>query len=464
MQLTVSNKQVVAESPDPRSSPSEAKESVQPGVEPSENRWSKMFRALRHRNYRLFWTGQLVSLTGTWMQSVAQGWLVYSLTKSDPIFGSALWLGIVSFCFSFPVLLFSLVGGVVADRVDRRKFLLLMQVASLAQAFVYSILAVTGAIEVWHIPILAFFLGTIHAFDTPTRQAIVLQLVGREDLMNAVALNSSVFNSTRIVGPGIAGLLLGAFVGWLHQSEGMPEESATKLATAICFFLNALTYLAPIVSLSLIKITAPPVKKQTDSIWHSLHEGLTYVRQNPAIFGVLSLVGVSSIFGFSYLTLLPLFAGKVLNAGAPGYGLLMAGAGVGALSAALFLASLGNYQRKGYLLTVGNFIFPVALIFFSVSPFFWLSWLCLVGVGYGLITQNALANTLIQSNVPDHLRGRILSLYTLMLLGMQPIGGLQIGSAARLLGPQEALAISASISILFGLYALWKWPQVRHLR
>jgi len=464
MQLTVSDKQVVAESPEPSSSTSATRESTHSEVTPSERRWPQTFRALRHRNYRLFWTGQLVSLTGTWMQSVAQGWLVYSLTKSDPIFGSALWLGIVSFCFSFPVLLFSLVGGVVADRVDRRKFLLFMQAASLVQALLYSILAVTGSIEIWHIPILACFLGTIHAFDTPARQAIVLQLVGREDLMNAVALNSSVFNSTRIIGPGIAGMLLGVFAGWLHLSEGMTEEAATKLATALCFFLNTLSYIAPMISLSLIRTDSPAVKKHTDSIWRSLHEGLTYVRHNPAIFGVLSLVGISSIFGFSYLTLLPLFAGKVLNAGAQGYGMLMAGAGVGALSAALFLASLGNYQRKGFLLTLGNFIFPVALIFFSISPYFWLSWLCLVGVGAGLITQNALANTLIQSNVPDHLRGRILSLYTLMLLGMQPIGGLQIGSAARLLGPQEALAISASISILFGFFALWKWPQVRHLR
>ncbi|MBI1741572.1 MFS transporter, partial [Candidatus Acetothermia bacterium] len=242
------------------------------------------------------------------------------------------------------------------------------------------------------------------------------------------------------------------------------EELETKMAAALCFFLNALSYIGPMAGLSLIRIESSKNGKSRDSVWRSLREGLMYVRAHPAILGILLLVGVSSIFGFSYITLLPIFAGKVLDAGPQGYGLLMAGAGVGALSSALFLASLGNYERKGLLLTIGNFVFPMALIFFSTSHIYVLSWLCLVGVGAGLITQNALANTLLQSNVPDHLRGRILSLYTLMLLGMQPIGGLQIGSVARWLGPQEALAISASLSIAFALFALWKWPQVRELR
>jgi MFS family permease len=398
------------------------------------------------------------------MQSVAQGWLVYSLAKSDPVFGPALWLGITSFSFSLPVMLFSLVGGVVADRVDRRRFLLMTQVASLVQALIYSLLTVTGVIQVWEIPLLAFFLGTIQAFDTPARQAIVLQLVSREDLMNAVALNSSVFNSTRIIGPGIAGLLLGSFAAWLHQGEGLTEESATKLAIALCFFLNSLSYIGPMIGLSLIRIASQHTERPNISLWLSLREGLLYVWNHPAILAVLSLVGVSSIFGFSYITLLPLFAGDVLHAGPQGYGMLMAGAGVGALSAALFLASLGNYQRKGMLLTLGNLLFPIALLLFAASRVYWLSWIGLVGVGYGLITQNALANTLLQSNVPDHLRGRILSLYTLMLLGMQPIGGLQIGTVARWLGPQWAVAIGALISIAFALFALWKWPQVRQLR
>ena len=462
MQPTVPDDRVQTDSID--SSASTSEHAISESAQRDERRWPQTFRALRHRNYRLFWTGQLVSLTGTWMQSVAQGWLVYSLAKSDPVFGPALWLGLTSFFFSLPVMLFSLVGGVVADRVDRRKFLLFTQAASLVQALTYGILAVTGTIQVWQIPMLAFFLGTIQAFDTPVRQAIVLQLVSREDLMNAIALNSSVFNSTRIIGPGIAGLLLGSFAAWLHSGLGFSEELETKMAAALCFFLNALSYIGPMIGLSLIRIESSKNGKSRDSVWRSLREGLMYVRAHPAILGILGLVGVSSIFGFSYITLLPLFAGKVLNAGPQGYGLLMAGAGVGALSSALFLASLGNYERKGLLLTIGNFVFPVALIFFSASQIYWLSWLCLVGVGAGLITQNALANTLLQSNVPDHLRGRILSLYTLMLLGMQPIGGLQIGSVARWFGPQEALAISASISIAFALFALRKWPQVRELR
>jgi MFS family permease len=428
-----------------------------------QRQWPRTFRALRHSNYRLFWTGQLISLTGTWMQSVAQGWLVYSLTKSDPVMGPALWLGIVSFAFSLPVMLFSLVGGVVADRVDRRRFLLLMQIASLVQALTLAVLAATGFIHVGHVVLLAFCLGAIHAFDTPARQAIIIQLVGREDLMNAVALNSSVFNSSRIIGPGIAGTLLGALTAWFHGGLGWAEAPATQLAVALCFFLNALSFVAPIVALSRIQLKRDTSEIKRESLWISLRAGLRYVRENTSIIAILSLVGISSIFGFSYITLLPLFAGEILQAGPQGYGLLMAGAGVGALGAALLLASLGNYQRKGLLLTVGNFLFPTALLLFAFSPIYGLSWVCLVVAGAGLITQNALANTLLQANAPDHLRGRTLSLYTLMLLGMQPIGGLQIGTMARLVGAQEALAISALICIAFALLVLGKWPQVRGL-
>lgn len=420
-------------------------------------RLAKTFRALRHRNYRLFWTGQLVSLTGTWMQSVAQGWLVYLLTKS------ALSLGVVSFAQFLPVLLFTLLGGVAADRFDRQRLVIFTQSASLVQAAILATLTLTGVIHVWHIIALAFLLGTINALDTPARQSLIHELVAKEDLMNAIALNSTAFNSTRIVGPAIAGTLLGALSAWVHSQFAIETDTATRIAVGVCFALNALSYLGVIVGLLLME-RHPHRKNNThESVWRSLWAGLSYARRDSRVLALLSLMGVSSVFGFSYMTVLPLYAGEILRVGPQGYGLLMAAAGLGALSGALLLASLGNYQRKGFLLTIGNFVFPVMLLIFAQSKIFALSLIALVGFGWGLITQNALTNTLLQTIVPGELRGRILSLYTLMFMGMLPFGSLQIGALAEKLGAPVALTIGATICLGFGLFVWWRWPHVRRL-
>ncbi|MCS7198200.1 MAG: MFS transporter [Candidatus Bipolaricaulota bacterium] len=420
-------------------------------------RLAKTFRALRHRNYRLFWTGQLISLTGTWMQSVAQGWLVYLLTKS------ALHLGLVSFSQSLPVLLFTLLGGVAADRFDRQRLVLSTQSASLTQAALLALLTLSGTIQIWHIIALAFLLGTINALDTPARQSLIHELVSKEDLMNAIALNSTAFNSTRIIGPALAGTLLGALSTWISSHYALDSDAATRIAIGVCFALNALSYVAVIVGL--LRMDRPSSAPHTnhESVWQSLWTGLTYARRDQRVLALLCLMGVSSVFGFSYVTVLPLYAGEILKVGPQGYGLLMAGAGVGALSGALILASLGNYQRKGFLLTIGNFVFPVMLLIFAQSTLFPLSLIALAGFGWGLITQNALVNTLLQTIVPGELRGRILSLYTLMFLGMLPLGSLQVGIIAERFGAPTALTLGAFVCLSFGLFVWWRWPHVRRL-
>ncbi len=420
-------------------------------------RLPRTFKALQHRNYRLFWTGQLVSLTGTWMQSIAQGWLVYLLTKS------ALNLGVVSFSQFLPVLLFTLVGGVVADRFDRHKIVLLTQSASLVQASILALLTLTGVVQVWHIIALAFLLGTINAFDTPARQSLIHELVAKEDLMNAIALNSTAFNGTRIVGPAIAGTLLGALSAWVHSQFALEPDTATRIAVGVCFALNALSYSAVIVGLLLMDRRPRVRQSNHESVWRSLWTGVDYARRDSRVLALLSLMGVSSIFGFSYVTLMPLYAGEILKVGPQGYGFLMAAAGLGALSGALILASLGNYQRKGLLLSIGNFVFPVMLLVFAQSKIFPISLIALVGFGWGLITQNALTNTLLQTIVPGQLRGRILSLYTLMFMGMLPFGSLQIGALAEKFGAPVALTIGATICLGFSLFVWWRWPHVRAL-
>lgn len=421
-------------------------------------RLARTFSALKHRNFRLFWVGQLISLTGTWMQSVAQGWLVYVLTKS------ALNLGMVSFAQTLPILLFTLLGGVAADRFDRHRLVLFTQMASLLQAGLLATLTLSGLIEVWHVILLAFVLGTINALDTPARQSLIHELVAREDLMNAIALNSTAFNSTRIIGPALAGGLLG-MLSVLFQAQLLIEtERAARMAVGVCFALNALSYLATIVSLLLMDRQPRMNNHRGESLWSSLGEGLTYARQTPLVRALLSIMAISSVFGFSYITLVPLYAGEVLHVGPQGYGLLMAAAGTGALLGALLLASLGNYQRKGVLLTIGNFVFPVMLLIFALSQSFALSLSVLLGFGWGFITQNALTNTLLQTNTPEHLRGRILSLYTLMFLGMQPFGSLQVGWVAENFGAPTALALGALISLGFSLFVFWRWPHVRALR
>jgi hypothetical protein len=297
----------------------------------------RTFRALRHRNYRLYWTGQLISLTGTWMQNVAQPWLVYRLT------GSPLALGLVSFSQTIPILMFALPGGVVADRVNKYRLILTTQTFSMLLAFLLAALTWTGRVEVWHVALIAFCLGCTDSFDTPARQVFVAETVGHEDLMDAIALNSTMFNMARIVGPAVAGVLV------------------ATLGEAGAFTLNGLSYVAVIGMLLAMRIAPQPNSTGPGSLWTNLKEGLAYIRKDSQVLTLLVLIAVPSVFGLSYSTLMPVFADKVFHAGAEGQGLLLASSAFGALIAALIVASLGNFKHKGWLVTGGGFVFPIAL-------------------------------------------------------------------------------------------------------
>lgn len=398
----------------------------------------RTFRALRHRNFRLYWFGQLLSLTGTWMQNVAQGWLVYRLTDSPFA------LGLVGFVGSLPILLFSLFGGVIADRFHKRNLLLITQTAAMLQALTLATLTVTGLIQVWQIIVLALLLGTVHALDTPARQSFVIELVGKEDLMNAIALNSSVFNATRIIGPAIAGVLI------------------SLIGEAGAFYMNGASFLATIAALLLMRVEAVN-HSDGETVWRNLIEGLRYIKKTPIVRTLLSLIAVSSLFGMSYVALMPVFARDILQVGPTGLGFLTAAIGGGALAGALTLASLGNFQHKGLLLSIGNLLFPAMLFLFALSRSFAPSLLFLMGAGWGLITQNALTNTLLQTSVPDHLRGRVMSAYALMFLGMMPIGNLLSGTMAEHLGAPVAVMLGAGIVGGYALWILLRRPGVRHL-
>lgn len=396
------------------------------------------FRALGHRNFRLYWCGQLVSLIGTLMQTVGQGWLVYTLS------GSTLALGVVGFAQFFPMLVLAPVGGVLADRVSKRHLLLLTQAGMAVLALALGLLTSLGLVQVWHVVALALLFGTLNAFDAPARQAFVVELVGKEDLMNAIALNSSAFNGARLLGPAVAGVLI------------------APLGVASLFYLNALAFLAIIVNL--LRIRLPPFSKPpASSPWDSLLEGVHYLKEHKTLQALLSLIAASSVFGMAYVTLLPALVTDVLHSDASGYGFLMSAVAIGGLVAAFGLASAAGQRRKGVVLTWGNVTFSALLIVFSLSHLFWFSWLCLIGVGWGFLTQNATTNTLIQTLVPDALRGRVMSAFTWVLGGMFPIGSLIAGTLASWWGTDKAILVMALVLLSYSLWIMVFYPQVRRL-
>lgn len=400
---------------------------------------SKTFAALRHRNYRLFFAGQLTSLTGTWMQNVAQSWLVYELTQSP------LYLGIVSFASALPTLLFSLGAGVLVDRVPKRRLLLTTQTWAMLLAFILAADVFSGFVQAWHIVILSFLLGTVNAFDAPARQAFTVEMVEREDLMNAIALNSSIFNGARVIGPTLAGITLAA------------------LGPAWCFFLNGVSFIAVIVGLALMRVKPFVPEAHQHSAFAQLREGLGYIWHTQNVRTLIAMVAVSSVFGVGYMALLPAFARDILHQGATGLGLMSASVGTGALTGALVLASLGNYRRKGMLLTAGNLLLPLMVLLFAFSRVFPLSLLILVAAGWSFMVQNATANTLIQTTVPDRLRGRVMSVHTLAFMGLFPLGSLLAGTVAERFGVPIGAMFGGTIALALGLFWLWRAPYVRKL-
>jgi MFS family permease len=394
-------------------------------------------RALRHRNFQLFFGGQLISLIGTWMQSMAQAWLVYRIT------GSSLLLGSVGFASQFPVFLVAPLGGIVADRYNRQRVVICTQIASMILALALAFLTLSGRVHVWHIFVLAALLGVVNAFDIPGRQAFLVDMVGKEYLMNAIALNSSMFNGARIVGPAIAGILV------------------AKLGEGWCFFGNGVSYIAVIAGLMMMRVQRPARRASAASPWAHIIEGFSFVRQTAPIRAILLLLGLVSLVAMPYTILMPVFADKVLHGGVRGLGILMGATGVGALLGALTLAARTGVHGLGRWVALSCGGFGISLILFSLSRNFWLSTMLLLPVGFGMMLQMSSSNTLIQAMVPDHLRGRVMAVYSMMFMGMAPFGAFLGGALADRLGAPLTVSMGAVACIggaaLFGL----QLPKIR---
>ncbi|MGA2264528.1 MAG: MFS transporter [Acidobacteriota bacterium] len=402
-----------------------------------------MFRALRHRNFQLFFGGQLISLIGTWMQTLAQSWLVYRLTHSVAL------LGEVGFASQIPILFLSPVAGIFADRHSRHRIVIGTQTLMMIQALIMAALTLTQTIKVWEIFVLAVFLGLCNAFDMPTRQSFIVEMVGSEDLMNAIALNSSMFNAARSIGPAIAGILVAAL------GEGM------------CFLLNGLSFIAVLAGLLLMKIGPRSHQRAHAPKLEQLREGFHYVRDNIAIRTLLVLLSVVSLLAMSYTVLMPIFADKVLHSGPSGLGGLLTSVGVGALIGALFLARRQRVQGLDLVVGWACAGFGACLILFSLSRSFGLSLFLLVPSGFFLMTQLASTNTLIQSIVSDTMRGRVMGIYSMMFLGLAPFGSLIAGFIAQHFGAPLAVLICGSTSIVGAVVFSLRRPGLKindHLR
>ncbi len=390
---------------------------------------SERFSALSFRDFRLFWFGQIISLSGTWMQSVAQGWLVYSLTKSP------FYLGLVAAANSLPILLFTLIGGVVADRFPKRNLLLITQALSIIPAILLGILTSMGIATVWHVALLAFFLGTINAIDIPTRQSFLAEMVGRGHIVNAIALNSAAFNGARIIGPMIAGLTI------------------SYLGIPACFFLNAVSFVAVIAALSRMKIKGV-IKIGSEGILKDFMKGIAFMRGSREIIHVMLLITVFSLVGLPYISLLPVFAGEVFHNGAKGFGFLVGASGTGALTAALAIALKRDIKDKTRFMSFAALCFSIALIIFSLSNIFILSLVVIMFGGWGMVSYLAAANSYIQVSVPDELRGRVMSVYSFVFIGTVPIGNSIMGVVADKIGTTHAVTGSGIICIIAsGIFA-----------
>ncbi len=381
------------------------------------------FSALYTRDFRLFWFGQIISLSGTWMHSMAQSWLIYSMTKSP------LYLGLIASLSSLPILLFTLIGGSVADRYPRRNIIIITQVLSIVPAFVLGVLTYTDVVAVWHVGVIAFLFGTVNAFDVPARQSFLAEVVNRGDITNAIALNSAAFNGARIVGPLIAGFVI------------------ANMSIPACFFLNALSFVPVVIALTKIKAAGVPAKSGKGFI-EGIGEGWKFVVQEKPVLYIMSLITVFSLFGIPYITMLPVLAVEVLDSGVKGLSMLMSSAGVGSFAAAMIVAFKGEIEGKGVYIPISAIVFSISIMIISLSHNFYLSAGMIFFAGWGIVSFLAVANSFIQQTVPNELRGRVMSLYTLVFLGFAPIGNSAIGFAAHVIGTLPSLRIFAAICIL----------------
>ena len=388
------------------------------------------FSALRHRNFRLFFYGQLISLVGTWMTTTAQGWLVYQLTGSKSL------LGVVAACASAPMLFFSTWGGWAADRYAKRSVLVVTQISSMIQSLVMAALVWSGHVRPWQIIFVAIIGGVTMAFDMPARQSFVIEMTSRADLMNAISLNSSVFNAARVIGPSLAGVLM------------------AKVGIAMCFFLDGISFIAVISGLLMMQLPKhKAAPSETGAIGQAL-EGFRYVWRHPRPLTILSLFAVVGIFGWSYSVLMPAFAHDVLHLGEQGYGMLMAASGIGALIAALTVATVGQSLPTRALALGGVWIFSAGMAGFAFNRNLYLALTLLALGGFGIVLYFSTTNTVLQTIVPDQMRGRVMGIWTLVFGGMMPLGSLQAGFVADLIGSPATIAIGALICALGAIVTL----------
>ncbi len=397
--------------------------------------WRQTFASLRHRNFRLFFAGQLISLIGTGKQNTAQGWLVYELT------GSKMLLGIVAAVGSTPMMLFSIWGGSVADRHSKRKIVLYTQTGMMLTAFVLGVLVWTHLIHPWHILVLAALGGLAMAFDMPARQAFMVEMTSREDLMNAISLNSSIVNGARVVGPSVAGFLM------------------ARVGMAMCFFLNGLSFLAVLAGLWLMRLPKFVPPQRTNSAWAHATEGFAYVWHHRPMRTILILFAIVGIFGWSYSVLMPAYARDVLKIGQAQYGVLLSANGLGALLGALTVASIGKHISRRLLVLGGLWVFSVMLFLLVWIDNYYCALACLAVGGWGMLLFFSTTNTLLQTAASDHMRGRVMGIWALVFGGMTPIGGLEAGALSHYLGVRWAVTFGA---VVCALAALLVWLKVRN--
>jgi MFS family permease len=396
------------------------------------------FASLRHRNFRLFYSGQTISLLGSWMQSVALSWLVLVLTNSS------FYLGLVSALQALPILIFSFLGGVVADRLHKQRLLYLTQGGMMVVALFLGFLVISSYMNIWLLCFLTFLAGTALAFDIPVRQAFIVELVGRTDLPNAIALNSTMFNGTRVLGPALAGLLI------------------AQVGMANCFFLNAISFLAVLLALFLMELP-PPVKVPRVPMRAALAELKDYVKQNQNLKLILILMTLVSVFGSSYFVLVPILARNVLGVGPRGFGILMATGGLGAFSGGLALARRLTKRPPMPSFLWGLAIFLVGLLALSFCRNFHLALGAMFLIGVGMVTQLSTGNSLLQLNVPDQLRGRMMSLFSLIIIGSVPFGSMLYGIVATYVGPSLTLTMGSLTAGVLSGFILWRYPNLRQL-
>ncbi len=402
--------------------------------------FTSLFRALSHRNYRLYFGGQGISLIGTWMQQIAMNWLVYRLSHS------ALLLGVVGFTSRIPTFLLASFAGVLADRWNRHRILVITQTLSMIQAILFAVLVLTDTIAIWHVVVLSLSLGFINALDIPTRQSFVVDMIERrEDLGNAIALNSSMVNGARLIGPSIAGVLI------------------ALLGEGLCFLLNGLSFIAVIWALLAMKITPQKKEIRQSRFFHGLKEGFSYAFGFAPIRSLLLLLALVSLMGMPYTVLMPIFAEKILGGGPQTLGFLLGAVGVGALAGTFYLASRRTVLGLGMIIVVATILFGIGLIAFSLSRFFWLSSIFMLLTGCGMIVQMASTNTILQTMVEEDKRGRVMSFYTMAFMGMVPFGSLLSGTLADWIGAPWTIRLGGIACLLGSAWFGWRLPSLRNM-